>query len=129
MKKNDGSIENRPHPAHPLLSPTRTLLSALMSVLPCKLNNCPSFLFMPISSKPQKILLCPVSPLFLFPHTFSLPLFSYSMHHSHFRLLALDLSLSLSLTVCVSVFLVFFNYRISILSFIYLVDRANYLFS
>ena len=58
------SIENRPHPAHPLLSPSGTLLSTLMSVLPCRRNNFPSFRFMPISPKPQKILLCPVSPLF-----------------------------------------------------------------
>jgi len=63
-RNNYITIENRPHPAHPLLSPTRTLLFTLMAVLPCRRNNCPWFLFMPISPKPQKILLCPVSPLF-----------------------------------------------------------------
>jgi len=56
-RNNYISIENRPQPAHPLLSPTRTLLSTLMSVLPCRRNNFRSFLFMPISPNPQKILL------------------------------------------------------------------------
>jgi len=89
-RNNYISIEIRSHPAHPLLSPTRTLLSTLMSVLPCRRNNCPSFLFMPISPKPPKILLCPVSLLFGSPQ-------QLWNHYKHTKLPAVHILLQIHL--------------------------------
>jgi len=56
-------ITNRPHSSHSLLSPTWSLFSTLMPVLPYRGNNCFSLLFMPIPPKSQKILFSPVSSL------------------------------------------------------------------